>query len=257
MAIITIAATNPASYPTLPSREFIALREVDDVDACITLQRSIWKFNDLDIIPGHVFIAARSFGGQLLGAFDGVKQIGFSLGLCVQDSRGFHLHSIMTGVQEEYRDCGVGYQLKLAQRKDALLRGIHKITWTFDPLMPRNAHFNLNKLGAVGCRYLIDLYGSTSSDLHSGLPTDRLLVEWNLDPLQVCRRLARGASSPWTEDIQVAIPSSHLRDIKARKDAQDILRAKLPPLLEKGYVITGFLALQKNAVYLLTRNETN
>src|SRR5437660_8147959 len=87
----------------------------------------------------------------------------------------------MTGVASDYRDRGVGRLLKLFQREEALGRGIRLIQWTFDPLELRNAHFNLNRLGAISRRYLANLYGTTTSPLHRGLATDRLLVEWRLD----------------------------------------------------------------------------
>src|SRR2546430_9685149 len=86
----------------------------------------------------------------------------------------------MTGVLSDYRDRGVGRMLKLYQRDEALSRGIRLIQWTFDPLELRNAHFNLNRLGAICREYLPNLYGVTTSPLHRRLATDRLLVEWRL-----------------------------------------------------------------------------
>ena len=96
-----------------------------------------------------------------------------------------YLHSHMAAVLPEFRDLGIGRLLKLAQRDDALSRGISLIEWTFDPLQPRNAYFNLCRLGVVVRRYLIDVYGATSSPLHAGLPTDRLVAEWHLDSQRV------------------------------------------------------------------------
>src|SRR5258708_35996963 len=91
----------------------------------------------------------------------------------------------MTGVHSEYRDRGVGRMLKLFQRGEALGRGIRLIQWTFDPLELRNAHFNLNRLGAICREYQPNLYGVTTIPLHRGLATDRLLVDWHLDSARV------------------------------------------------------------------------
>ena len=84
----------------------------------------------------------------------------------------------MVGVLAEYRDRGVGRLLKLAQREDALARQINRIEWTFDPLQLKNASFNIARLGAIVRHYIPNLYGRTSSPLHAGLPTDRLVAEW-------------------------------------------------------------------------------
>ena len=89
-----------------------------------------------------------------------------------------YLHSHMLGVLAEYRNHGVGRQLKLQQRDDALARGIDLIEWTFDPLEIKNAYFNVERLGAIVRRYLRNQYGASSSPLHGGLPTDRLVAEW-------------------------------------------------------------------------------
>ena len=91
----------------------------------------------------------------------------------------------MTAVLSSLRDRRVGRQLKLFQREDALRRGIRLIEWTFDPLETKNAHFNINRLGAISRRYIPNFYGITSSPLHRGMPTDRLLVEWHLDSKRV------------------------------------------------------------------------
>ena len=96
----------------------------------------------------------------------------------------------MAAVLPEFRDLGIGRRLKLAQREDALARGISLIEWTFDPLQTKNAYFNICRLGAIARRYLTDVYGSTSSPLHAGLPTDRLVAEWHLESERVVDILA-------------------------------------------------------------------
>ncbi|MGB6821057.1 MAG: GNAT family N-acetyltransferase, partial [Candidatus Acidiferrales bacterium] len=143
-----------------------------EYEECVRIQLVTWG-EDL-ATPSGLFVVARETGGQTLGAFAGEKMVGFTLGLA-----GFHdgkpiIHSHMTAVLSEFRDRGIGRMLKLAQRSDALARGIHLVAWTFDPLELKNAHFNINRLGAVVKRYIPNCYGITDSPLHAGLPTDRV-----------------------------------------------------------------------------------
>src|SRR5207245_11718044 len=101
---------------------------------------------------------------------------------CVHRSNGKpSLDTHMIGAHADYRDRRVCRRLKLLQREEALSRGIRLIQWTFDPLELRNAHFNLNRLGAICREYLPNLYGVTTSPLHRGCATDRLLAAWQLD----------------------------------------------------------------------------
>lgn len=152
--------------------------------ACIEIERAVWASADIDIVPLPIFVVAAETGGEVLGAFDGDRLAGFTLALAgLRGRRGF-LHSHMTAVLEPYRNLGVGRKLKLFQRQDALARGIELVEWTFDPLEVRNAHFNFG-LGAIARRYLPNLYGITTSPLHAGLPTDRVVAEWWLRSARV------------------------------------------------------------------------
>jgi predicted GNAT superfamily acetyltransferase len=149
------------------------LREV------VALQKTIWGFEDADLLPFRMLVVATKIGGQLLGAFEGDRMIAFCLAIPGLKTDGkAYLHSHMLGVLAEYRNHGVGRQLKLRQRDDALARGIDLIEWTFDPLEIKNAHFNVERLGAIVRRYLRNQYGASSSPLHGGFPTDRLVAEW-------------------------------------------------------------------------------
>src|SRR5271155_1028782 len=153
--------------------------------ACVALQREIWGEEPQEVEPATMFVVAAHTGGQGIGAFDGDELIGFVLAVAaVRDGRAY-LHSHMAGVRDGYRNQGLGRKLKLFQREEALRRGITLIEWTFDPLEVRNAHFNLNRLGAICRKYLPNLYGVTTSPLHRGLRTDRLLAEWRLDDPRV------------------------------------------------------------------------
>src|SRR5262245_10215795 len=119
----------------------------------VELQKIIWRFEELEILPVRLFVTAVKVGGQALGAFDGERMIGFWLAIPGLKHAGPeltpYLHSHMLGVLDEYRNSGVGKMLKLAQRGDALQRGMQLIEWTFDPFEAKNAFFNIERLGAV------------------------------------------------------------------------------------------------------------
>ena len=166
----------------------IAIRKCEtlrDFNLCVELQRQVWGESDLEVEPATLFIVAAHTGGQVLGAFDGPRLAGFTLAVAGLRDATPYLHSHMTGVHPDYQGRGVGKSLKLFQREDALARGVRRIEWTFDPLGMRNAHFNLNLLGAIARKYLPNLYGVTSSPLHRNMETDRLLAEWHLDSPRV------------------------------------------------------------------------
>src|SRR5579864_5109400 len=150
-----------------------------EFQSAVELQKKIWGFDDIELLPMRLFIVATKVGGQAFGAFDGHRMVGFCLAIPgLKAGGGSYLHSHMLGVLAEYRDAGVGRKLKLAQREEALARGIELIEWTFDPLEIKNAFFNIERLGAIVRRYVLNQYGTTTSHLHGGLPTDRCVAEW-------------------------------------------------------------------------------
>jgi predicted GNAT superfamily acetyltransferase len=159
------------------------LHQLEEFARCIELEQAVWGSAYQDVVPLALFVVAAETGGQVLGAFAGQEMMGFTLALAAWHERPgaekqLFLHSHMTAVLEEYRNRGIGRQLKLFQRADALARGIRLVEWTFDPLETKNAHFNLVRLGAVARRFIPNCYGITTSPLHGGLPTDRLVAEW-------------------------------------------------------------------------------
>ena len=145
----------------------------------LALQKTIWGWADIDLIPFRMFVVATKIGGQVLGAFAAERMVAFSLAIpgLKPDAKPY-LHSHMLGVLPEYRNAGLGRSLKLRQKDDALARGLDLIEWTFDPLELKNAHFNLERLGAIVRRYARNQYGLSTSPLHGGLPTDRCVAEW-------------------------------------------------------------------------------
>jgi len=153
-------------------------RGLDELRACVALQKEIWNFSDSELIPLRMFVVAEKVGGQVMGAFDGSEMVGFAMSVPGTRSGRIYLHSHMLAVRGQYRDSGLGRRLKLLQREDALARGIELIEWTFDPLEIKNSYLNIEKLGAISRRYNINQYGVTSSPLQGGLPSDRLIAEW-------------------------------------------------------------------------------
>jgi predicted GNAT superfamily acetyltransferase len=150
-----------------------------------------------------LLIAHKEAGSIFVGAFDGDKLAGFAFGFPALEQGRLFIHSHMLAVLPKYRDLDLGYKLKLAQRDRALALGIKQMTWTFDPLQSRNAHFNFAKLGVVSERYKIDFYGRDSSSVLHQNGTDRLWVTWPLASRRVQQRLQSGQQKI---DLSPAIP---------------------------------------------------
>ena len=165
------------------------LTSIDDFKAVVELERAIWGYTDnADLVTVPVFIFTVHRGASLIGAFDAGRMVGFAYAVVgMKDGRAM-LWSHMTGVLPEHRG-GLGYRLKLAQRERALAQGYELIEWTFDPLQAMNAHFNFAKLGCVADEYAANFYGESTSTLHRGTPTDRLVASWRIGEPHVVRRL--------------------------------------------------------------------
>jgi chorismate synthase len=172
-------------------------RDRSDYDACVRLQREVWGLSDLEITSAIQLIATVHAGGLLLVAESPEEGVlGFCYAFAALRGGEGHLHSDMLAVSPPARGLGVGLRLKWAQREEALRRGLRLVTWTFDPMRARNARLNLHHLGAFARELLADFYGATSSALHHGLATDRLLVRWELDHPRVARCAAAQACGP-------------------------------------------------------------
>ena len=172
----------PATEPTL---RIAPLTAHADFERCVELQLAVWGYSDGDLIPKRVFIVAQKIGGQVLGAWDGDVIVAFAMSFPgYRDGRPY-FHSHMLAVLPQYRNAGLGRQMKLAQRADALARGIDLMEWTFDPLEIKNAHLNISRLGAISRRYIRDFYGPSTSPLQGGLPTDRIVAQWWLNSPRV------------------------------------------------------------------------
>jgi predicted GNAT superfamily acetyltransferase len=180
---------------------------LDELRACVALQKEVWNFSDAELVPLRMFVVARKIGGQVMGAFQGTEMVGFALSLPGTRSGHVYLHSHMLAVRKEHRNGGLGRRLKLLQREDALARGIELIEWTFDPLEIKNAYLNIEKLGAISRRYNINQYGITSSPLQGGLPSDRLIAEWWLKSKRVETLLGTGKNPVFNTEVAVVVPA--------------------------------------------------
>jgi predicted GNAT superfamily acetyltransferase len=230
---------------------------IEEFQRCVALQKEIWGEKDLEVEPATLFVVATETGGQVLGAFDGERLVGYTLALVGFADGTVFLHSHMTGVHGDYRDRGVGRALKLFQREEALGRGIRLIVWTFDPLETRNAYFNLNRLGAISRKYLPNLYGLTTSPLHLGLPTDRLWAEWQLDSARVVAAvedLAREAgegSALATIELPAELERWKLSDTGEVAKVQARIREEFVGWFARGYAAVGVRKSSKGMAYLL------
>src|SRR5579862_3413141 len=205
--------------------ELRALAESREFQEAVALQKSVWGFEDIELLPVRLFVVATKVGGQAFGAYDGGEMVGFLLAIPgLKPGGGSYMHSHMLGVQSAYRNKGVGRMLKLKQREDALARGIDLVEWTFDPLELKNAFFNMERLGAIVRRYVENQYGMTSSPLHGGLPTDRCVAEWWLASPHAETVIAGGAPDRKVEErLEVPADIATIRREEPRR-AREIQR---------------------------------
>ncbi len=182
------AESNP---PGADGVEVRPLATSADFRAALELQRATWGDSFSDLVPAHVMKVAQRVGGVAAGAFrpDGTM-LGFVFGLTgLQDGEAVHW-SDMLAVREDSRGGGVGRMLKEHQRQMLVALGVATIQWSYDPLVARNAHLNLARLGARVREYVLDMYDDSDSPLHRGFGTDRLIVSWAIGVA------ARGAGEP-------------------------------------------------------------
>ena len=233
----------------------------DEMEACVQLQIETWGYDESDVTPRKTFMLAQKIGGQVIGAFDselaagqpGTQAnalVGFAMSLPGikqnQNLPQLYLHSHMLAVRASYRNRGLGAQLKWEQRREALSRGIQHMEWTFDPLVIPNAFLNIHRLGAISRTYRVDFYGVSSSRLQGGLPTDRLLAEWELDSPRVKGIFARRPADAQCieERILVPAPIDQWKTSEARRekalDVQLENRRKFQEAFSRGLVVLGF-----------------
>jgi predicted GNAT superfamily acetyltransferase len=235
--------------------EIRQLFERQEFEDAVHLQKVVWGFSDVELLPVRLFVVANKVGGHSFGAYDGGRMVGFCLAIVGLKPGGHsYLHSHMLGVLPGYRNHGIGRRMKLAQREEALRRGIDLIEWTFDPLELKNAFLNLERLGAIIRRYVENQYGMTSSPLHGGLPTDRCTAEWWIDSPRVGAILG-GESWPREVvdrvEVPVAIEALRREDPKCARQIQKGVGDRLQSSFDRGLAVIGFERGEKEGAYLL------
>ncbi|HET7287814.1 MAG TPA: GNAT family N-acetyltransferase, partial [Pyrinomonadaceae bacterium] len=235
---------------------------IEDFDGCLALQREAFGLPDLELSPRRHLIVSRQAGGWTLGAFVADRMVGFVHHLVgVRGNDEIFGYSHMMAVAKDYQNKGVGARLKWAQRERALREGRKLIKWTWDPMQARNAHFNLNRLGAIVETYAENFYGiDYSADAaltdRIGLPSDRLFATWHLDAERV-RALAGHATvlDERTPVTAVAIPAQW--NLLVKEDPQRALaeqarvRAEFQQAFGNGLICAGFERGDKESKYLL------
>lgn len=210
------------------------LSEEPELREVVALQKTIWGWDDADLLPFRMMVVATKIGGQLLGGFAGGRMVAFCLAIPgLKPPAKPYLHSHMLGVLPEFRNAGLGRRLKLRQRDDALARGFDLIEWTFDPLELKNAYFNIEKLGVIVRKYVRNLYGLSSSRLHGGLPTDRCVAEWWIRKPRAHREVAE----------KICVPA----DINEARSRRSEIAEQFERCFARGLAVIGM----ENGSYLL------
>jgi predicted GNAT superfamily acetyltransferase len=241
--------------------EIHALTTHEELEQAVQLQREIWGFAEVELLPVRLFVVATKVGGQVFGAFDDGQMVAFLLAIPGMKAGGSsYLHSHMMGVLPEYRNQGVGRMLKLRQRDEAIASGVRLVEWTFDPLELKNAFFNIERLGAIVRRYVLNQYGTTTSHLHGGLPTDRCVAEWHVSTKRVQRILA-GETPQQTIEARIAVPEDiaiwRVDDVKRAREEQQRISEQFLEHFRAGLAVVGFERGTGAGTYLLGTWESD
>lgn len=233
------------------------LQTLEEFEATIPLQRAIWGFKESELVAARLFVVFARIGGSSLGAYLGGNLVGYTLAFAaIEPGREPYWHSHMAGVVPHAQGLGIGRLMKLRQREEALKAGIDQIEWTFDPLQPRNAHFNIEKLGVEVDTYIANIYGITSSDLHRSIPTDRLMAVWKLrrpavEDLLAGRPRARPAAQ---SRIEIPAPIAGLPR-GAAMEIQSRVREEFTSAFQAGLRVTGFERTVTGGIYRLGKRD--
>jgi predicted GNAT superfamily acetyltransferase len=241
---------------------------IEEFDRCVALQREAFGLPDLELSPRRHLIVSRQAGGWTLGAFVADRMVGFVHHLAgVLGNNEIFGYSHMMAVAKDYQNKGVGARLKWAQRERALRDGRKLIKWTWDPMMGRNAHFNLNRLGATVETYVDNFYGvdygaDRPEDDRPGLPSDRLYAVWHIDSARV-HALAKGADAPFEGKrvATIAIPADWnallKRDVQRARDEQTRVREEFQRAFAERLICAGFERGEDESRYVLFEANTN
>lgn len=232
---------SPNETPNFTIRPFTTW---DDYRQCLYLQTETWGEDFGELVPAAILKISQKMGGVAAGAFaDDDKMLGFVYGISgIRNGEPAHW-SHMLAVRTELRDRSIGTQLKHYQRDSILKLGITKMYWTFDPLVARNAHFNLNVLGISIKEYVPDMYGDQGcGTMDDVIGTDRFVVQWDLNKApkaDACSKLASTAAK------LIKIPGD-IHQLKTEDpDAAAAFRTKtrktFMDLMRSGFRVTSFM----------------
>lgn len=249
-AALPPAPSDSLHLPPMPELRFRDLHTADEYRQVMDLEARVWGFTDLnDMVTLPVFTITVKRGAILIGAYDpSDHMVGFVYSIVgMKPPRQVLQWSHMLGVLPEYRNSGLGRTLKLAQRHKALAQGYELIEWTYDPLQAMNAHLNFTKLGVVAEEYHRNVYGESTSVLHKGTPTDRLVAQWWIARPHVERRVSTGASLPVrTDALASAVPinETHASHAWLANTSVDLALDERRLVLE---IPMGFTEMQRDA----------
>lgn len=222
------------------------LSEMGELDAVSALYGRIWGEAMADELPPALLKALAHAGNYVAGAYLGAELVGAVVGFLGRDDAGSYLHSHILGVHPEHTGRNIGFTLKQHQRSWALDAGLSKITWTFDPLVRRNAHFNLQKLGAYAATYYESFYGLMTDDINAGDESDRLLIEWRLKDPRALAAIDGALPEPAVDAdvICVEVPEDIVAlrrsDPKRSLHWRHTVRTALAGAMSDGYDVVGF-----------------
>jgi predicted GNAT superfamily acetyltransferase len=217
---------------TIDGITYRQLQTWDEFLAAEELQRVVWQMPDWrDAVPANLLITVHKNGGCLLGAFDGARLVGLAFSFIGLDSHFtppvLKHCSHMLAVLPDYQSRKIGVKLKLAQREYARAQDIALMTWTYDPLLARNANLNISRLGAVARRYVSSAYGEMTDGLNAGLDSDRFEAEWWLDTPRVTSRIQ--GPVPRTEwDALIAAGARHVLAVSHATPSLPRIESELP-----------------------------
>ena len=162
--------------------KILPLDEVEQIHEAADLFTAVWQVSrEHPLIPPNTLRALAHSGNYVFGAFEDGRMTGAIVGFWGRLGGAMQLHSHILGVSPLSQSRSVGFALKQHQRAWALAQGLDVVTWTFDPLVRRNAYFNIAKLGAAVSEYYPNFYGAMDDGINDGDTSDRVLVEWDLD----------------------------------------------------------------------------
>jgi predicted GNAT superfamily acetyltransferase len=179
MSTVTTPASAAAAASAAAGVLVRKLRAPTEFAAAGELLSRIWSSPAGPAVNPDLMRALDYAGGCVIGAFDGPELVGVAVAFLAGPNEP-HLHSHVVGVEPRMQGRSVGLALKLRQRAWCLENGLDRMTWTFDPLIVRNAYFNIAKLGALVSTYLPDFYGEMRDGINAGYGSDRLLADWRL-----------------------------------------------------------------------------